>query len=120
MLTSPNKKIRLTLASAIFWAGLSTSSIAQVLSGAEIKATHAGKCLEYWGASEGVECFRNNGVATFDDKQYGKDRGAWEIHGDKMCVKYRKAEETVCSSYKRLSDGTYTNQDGSYTWRIRN
>lgn len=74
--------------------------------------------MTYWGESEGTECFKANGNASYKDKTYGNDKGKWKIFGDKFCVKYSKEEKTECSIFKKVGDGTYT--DGSYTWKIVN
>lgn len=97
-----------------------TAASAETLTGQQIADTHVGKCISYWGESQGTECFKKNGVATYKDKSYGSDKGRWQIHGDKMCVRYSKAEETECTTYKKVGDNVYTSASGDYTWKIAN
>ncbi len=91
------------LAAATVFA-FATSAQAQTLSGQQFIDTHSGKCISYWGESEGTQCFKANGTTSYNDKSYGKDTGTWTVKGNEMCVTWSQegVEDCGCQSQSKM------------------
>lgn len=91
---------------------------AQQLSQEQVTQLIVGKCVDYWGPTQGRECYKKNGRVTFDDKQDGKGQGRYVIDSGRICNKYEGDPETYCNKVVKMGDNTYNT--GAYTWRVAN
>ncbi len=100
--------------------GKQTSRIcpsAGFLTGAELRSSHRGRCIAYWGKTKGAQCYLANGSAHYTDSKWGKDTGKWWVQGNQLCEKWKEDDEQNCERVRFLGDGKYVSTAG-YTWRF--
>ncbi len=86
------------------------------LGDAEIKKEITGKCNSYLSEdSEGTICYKSNGWITYNDSEFGKGSGRWQVKGGKICEKYDDSpEDSGCSKVRTTNrDGYYLFEDGT-------
>ena len=86
------------------------------LASAEIKKLITGKCSSYVAEeSKGTICYEANGSITYDDSEYGKGTGKWQVRGNKVCERYANVQEDSGCSKVQTTDrkGYYLMEDGT-------
>jgi hypothetical protein len=97
---------------------LATSVTAQQLTAEQIHEGLSGKCIAYWGPTEGTECYHANGDIHYSDQSVGDGAGEWVISGTRLCTTYDTTPDAKCTVIRKTGDNEYT--DGSYSWRVTN
>lgn len=109
------------MASIVAFVGLAVGvSVADAkqryLSDTEIKKELTGKCNSYANEdSKGTICYKSNGWITYNDSEFGKGSGRWQVKNGQICEKYDdNPDDSGCSKVKTTSrDGYYLFDDGT-------
>jgi uncharacterized membrane protein len=109
------ERLAVAMAAAVLAVLAAPGAQAQTLSAEEVVSLHAGRCVSYWGPSQGTQCFGADGTTTYRDRRYGSDTGRWEMRGDEMCVTWTREPGWDCGPIWRIDARTLT--DGEYRWR---
>ena len=109
------------MTSIVAFVGLATSigvadAKQRYLGDAEIKKQITGKCNSYVNEdSEGTICYKSNGWITYNDSEFGKGSGRWQVKDGKIREKHadspddagcRKVKTTNRAGYFLFEDGT--------------